>query len=61
MKAESTDYWLFPYDSEIFLGIGIAVWVTDIVWVARKGVQNNKNKVHLLSPLNDAERFATPL
>ena len=42
MKAESTDYWLFPYDSEIFLGIGIAVWVTDIIWVARKGVQNNK-------------------
>lgn len=42
MKAESTDYWLFPYDSEVFLGIGIAVWITDIIWVTRKGVQNNK-------------------
>jgi hypothetical protein len=41
-EAESTDYWLFPYDSEVFLGVGIAVWITDIIWVARKGVQNNK-------------------
>jgi hypothetical protein len=41
-ETASTDYWLFPYDSEIILGIGIASWLFDVIWVARKGVVNNR-------------------
>lgn len=52
MKAERTDYWLFPYDSEIFLGIGIAAWLTDILWVARKGTQNNKIRNQFLNQVS---------
>ena len=51
MKAERTDYWIFPYDSEVFLGIGLAAWLTDIIWVARKGIQNNKIRNEVLDHL----------
>jgi len=52
MEAEKTDYWLFPYDSEVFLGIGIAAWLTDIIWVARRGVQNNKIRKQFLDHIS---------
>lgn len=42
IEPPSTEYWLFPYDAEIFLGIGIASWLFDAIWVARKGVINNR-------------------
>ena len=41
-EVARTDYWLFPYDAEILLGIGIGSWLFDVIWVARKGVENNK-------------------
>jgi len=37
-----TDYWMFPYDAEIILGVGVASWLFDVIWVARKGVVNNR-------------------
>ncbi len=39
---EQTDYWLFQYDAEIFLGVGVATWLFDVIWVARKGTLNNR-------------------
>jgi len=39
---EKTDYWLFPHDAEVFLGVGAAAWLLDVVWVARKGALNNR-------------------
>ena len=39
---EQTDYWLFRYDAELFLGIGLAAWITDVIWVARRGKRNNQ-------------------
>lgn len=41
-KPASIDYWLFPKDAEIILGIGIASWLFDVIWVTRKGVVNNR-------------------
>ncbi len=37
-----TEYWLFQYDTEVILGIGIASWLFDVIWVARKGLVNNR-------------------
>jgi len=37
-----TEYWLFPHDAEIILGIGVASWLFDAIWVARRGVVNNR-------------------
>jgi hypothetical protein len=47
-----TEYWLFPYDGEIFTGIGAAVWLVDIIWVARTGVKNRKVKNEILGEFN---------
>ncbi|MFH0758809.1 MAG: hypothetical protein V2B15_16085 [Bacteroidota bacterium] len=41
-RIERTDYWLFQYDAEVLLGIGIASWLFDVIWVARQGVVNNR-------------------
>ncbi len=51
-KIERTDYWLFAHDAEIFLGIGIAAWLTDLIWVARQGVKNNKIRSALFDNLS---------
>lgn len=40
--VEKTDYFLFPYDAEIFIGVGAAVWLADIIYVLAKGSQNEK-------------------
>ncbi len=42
VEPASTEYWLFHKDAEIILGIGIASWLFDVIWVARKGVVNNR-------------------
>jgi len=47
-KIALTDYWLFPHDAEILLGIGIGSWLFDVIWVTRKGVENNKIRNSLL-------------
>jgi len=35
-------YWLFKGDSEVFISLGAAIWLADIIWVLAKGT-NNKN------------------
>jgi hypothetical protein len=42
IEPAKTDYWLFPYDSEIILGIGIASWMIDVLWVTKQGMINNR-------------------
>lgn len=37
---DGTDYWLFKGDKEVFIGIGAAIWVTDIFRVYIKGSLN---------------------
>lgn len=49
---ERTDYWLFPYDAEIFIGISLASWLIDVFWVAKKGVQNNRIRTEVLDHLS---------
>lgn len=34
------NYWLFKNDDAIFIGIGTAIWLFDIFWVAGKGHKN---------------------
>ncbi len=34
-----TEYWLFRYDAEFFMGVGLALWIYDIIWVAREGAK----------------------
>ncbi len=51
-EPASTNYWLFPHDGEIFLGIGIATWLFDVIWVARKGVVNNRVRNSILEHLS---------
>jgi len=51
-EPASTDYWIFPYDAEIILGIGIASWLFDVIWVARKGLQNNKIRNNVLKHMS---------
>jgi hypothetical protein len=46
-----TEYWLFPYDAEFFLGVGIAAWIVDVIWVARTGVKNKKVKTEIFNNL----------
>lgn len=38
------NYWLFDYDSAVFLGLGLAIWIYDVIWVAHKGGRNDKLK-----------------
>jgi len=53
IKVEArTDYWLFRYDSEVFLGIGLAAWITDVIWVARRGTRNNRIRSDLMNHLS---------
>lgn len=49
---ERTDYWLFPYDAEVFLGIGVASWLIDVFWVTKKGIQNNRVRTEVLDHLS---------
>jgi len=35
-------YWLFKGDSEIFISLGAAIWLADVIWVLARGT-NNKN------------------
>ena len=46
-----TEYWLFRYDAEFFLGVGLAVWIIDVIWVAREGVKNKKVKNEIFNNL----------
>ena len=39
------NYWLFENDAEILLATGIALWLTDIIWVYAKGLENEKLKM----------------
>ena len=32
--------WLFNGDTEIFIGIGAAIWLLDVAWVASRGTKN---------------------
>jgi hypothetical protein len=53
VKVEAqTDYWLFRYDAEVFLGIGLAAWITDVIWVARRGSRNNRIRADLFEHLS---------
>ena len=52
IEPASTNYWLFPYDSEIILGIGLASWLFDVIWVARQGVVNNRVRNSVLEHLS---------
>lgn len=55
IKVEGyTDYWLFRYDAEVFLGIGLAAWITDVIWVARRGSRNNRIRSDLFEHLSMA-------
>jgi hypothetical protein len=53
-EPASTHYWLFPHDAEIILGIGIATWIFDVIWVARKGAVNNRVRNSVLEHLSFA-------
>ncbi len=46
-----TEYWLFKYDAEVFLGVGLCVWLVDIIWVTRQGIRNNKIKNKVFNDL----------
>ncbi len=35
-------YWLFPYDAEVFIGVGASIWIADILWVYAHGRTNEK-------------------
>jgi len=50
--VERTEYWLFRYDTEIFLGIGLTAMLIDVIWVARQGVKNNKLRNEFLDKLS---------
>ncbi len=47
-----TEYWLFRYDAEFFLGVGLAAWIIDVIWVAREGVKNKKVKTEIFNNLS---------
>lgn len=57
-----TKYWLFPYDQEIFLGLGAAIWISDIIYVWAKGGQNTKIRKSKLLKSNNlhTSAFADP-
>jgi len=39
-----TEYWAFQIDGELFLTLGVGVWVYDIIWVAMRGKKNQEYK-----------------
>ncbi|MGC9342833.1 MAG: hypothetical protein ACP5E3_09040 [Bacteroidales bacterium] len=41
-EVGKTNYWLFPADSEFFLGAAAVIWIGDIIWVAARGNVNKK-------------------
>jgi hypothetical protein len=45
-------YWLFKGDRELFISLGAAIWLADIVWVLAKGT-NNKNFIKELQRQSD--------
>jgi hypothetical protein len=45
--GHKTDYWLFNSDAEVFLGVGAAIWIADILWVAIQGFKNEEVNRHL--------------
>jgi hypothetical protein len=45
-------YWLFKGDKELFISLGAAIWIADIVWVLARG-SNNKNFVKELRRQSD--------
>ena len=47
-----TEYWLFRYDAEVFLGIGFSAMLFDVIWVAREGVKNNRLRNEFLEKLS---------
>ena len=51
-KPATTEPWLFPYDAEVFLGIGIASWLFDVIWVARRGSENSRVQNQALEHLS---------
>lgn len=38
----SYNHWLFPNDNFVFLSLGAAIWIYDIIWVANRGGRNDK-------------------
>lgn len=51
LEKAYTDYWLFRYDAEVFLGVGITFWLADVIWVARQGIRNGKIKNEIFQDL----------
>jgi hypothetical protein len=47
-----TEYWLFRYDAEVFLGIGLSAMLFDVIWVARQGVKNNHLRNEFLGKIS---------
>lgn len=47
-----TEYWLFRYDTELFLGIGLAAWILDVIWVTREGIKNKKVREKIFDNLS---------
>jgi len=47
LYGHETQPWLFGGDAEVFLSVGAAIWVADILWVAVKGFQNEKINQYL--------------
>lgn len=45
-------YWLFKGDKELFISLGAAIWLADVVWVLAKGT-NNKNFLKELQRQSD--------
>jgi len=36
----TTEYWAFPHDGEVFIGVGAAAWLADVFWVYSQGKIN---------------------
>lgn len=51
-EVAKTEYWLFRYDTEVFLGVGLAAILVDVIWVARQGVKNNKLRSEFLDKVS---------
>jgi hypothetical protein len=47
-----TEYWLFRYDAEIFLGIGLTAMLVDVIWVARQGFKNSRLRNEFLEKIS---------